>query len=276
MIKNNYHTHLCYCNHAVGHAEDYIEEALKHGFKELGITDHAPVLECSMTSIEYQKNWCEKPMKLDTMYQYYLPELAQAKEKYQGKIRILSGFETEYLKSNLFFIRMLRSKVDYLNLGVHFFDYHGQVLNSYSDVNPVTIEGYVNTCIEGMKTGLFNTLVHPDLFMFAYQDSFGNRVFDERCEWASRKIIEAAIACDVYLEVNANGLKNSILFSDGKEWLYPYRRFWEIVTEYPSAKILIGADAHDPTHLAGESIKKVCQFAEELGLNTSSYMELKH
>ncbi|MDE6013685.1 MAG: PHP domain-containing protein [Anaeroplasmataceae bacterium] len=46
MIKANYHTHLVYCNHAVGHAEDYIQEALKHHFVEIGITDHAPVLEC--------------------------------------------------------------------------------------------------------------------------------------------------------------------------------------------------------------------------------------
>ncbi len=276
MIQANYHTHLLYCNHAVGHAVDYIEEALRQGFKELGITDHAPVLECSMSQQDYAKNWCYQPMKLDTMYQFYLPELKEAKEQYQSKIKILSGFETEYLPRMLFFIQLLRKKVDYLNLGVHFFEYENQILNSYSEVNYKTIYGYMDTCINGIKTGLFNTLVHPDLFMFSYQSKNGKREFDEACEEVSRKIIEASIKYNVHLEVNANGLKNSVLFSDGKEWLYPYKRFWEIVKEYKDAKILIGADAHDPKHLAGKSVSEVLKFTDDLNLNIATRMEIHH
>lgn len=276
MIKANYHTHLVYCNHAVGHAEDYIQEALKHHFVEIGITDHAPVLEFLMTKEEYQRNWCYQPMKLDTMYQYYLKEVREAKETFTNQISVLVGFETEYLPQNLFFIQKLRKEVDYLNLGIHFFQYHNRVLNSYDDINYETIEGYLNACVEGMKTGLFNTLVHPDLFMFNYKSINGKREFDEVCERVSRKIITTAIENNVYLEINANGIKNTALFSNEKNWLYPDRNFWQIVKEYKDAKIIIGADAHDPKHLANEHVEMVCKFAEELGLSIEERMVMKH
>lgn len=276
MIKANYHTHLIYCNHAVGHAKDYIEEAIHNHFVEIGITDHAPVLECFMSRADYEKNWCYQPMKLDTMYQYYLKELSSAKKDYQDKIKVLSGFETEYLPQSEFFIKKLRSKVDYLNLGVHFFYYQGRVLNSYDDIDYETIDGYLEACIAGMKSGLYNTLVHPDLFMFGYRDKTGVKRFDEKCQSVSRKIIEASIENQVYLEINANGIRNTSLFSNDKNWLYPNRNFWEIVKDYPNVKIIIGADAHDPKHLANENVKLACEFAEELGLRVDERMVILH
>ena len=56
MLKANYHTHLVYCGHAEGHAEDYIKKAIELGFDELGISDHAPVLECVLEKDDYIKN----------------------------------------------------------------------------------------------------------------------------------------------------------------------------------------------------------------------------
>ena len=275
MIKANYHTHLLYCNHANGHAEDYIEEALKQGFTELGITDHAPVLECFMTQEEYAHNWCHQPMKLDTMFTRYLPEVRKAQQTYK-QIHILTGFEVEYLPKHRYYIEKLRKEVDNLNLGIHFFTYKGKCLSSYYDVNSQTIYGYLDTAVQAMNTGLFNTLVHPDLFMFDYHDRFGNRCFDEDCRYVTRKLLECAIKNNMYVEINANGIKNSFVYSDGAAWLYPDLSFWTIAKEYPDLKILIGADAHDPTDLASENVQKVCDFAEKLGLTIAEKMEILH
>ena len=41
-MKTNYHTHNYRCNHATGTASDYVEEAIKNGFSEIGISDHLP------------------------------------------------------------------------------------------------------------------------------------------------------------------------------------------------------------------------------------------
>ncbi len=276
MFKANYHTHVLYCNHAEGHCQDYIDEAIAKGLVEIGITDHAPVLECMMTKEEYAKTWSYQPMKLDTMYRDYLKEVALAKKDNEDKIKVLSGFETEYLPRNEFFLKLLFSKVDYLNLGIHFFEYQGKILNSYDDITYETIEGYQDACVKGMKTGLFNTLVHPDLFMFGYKDKDGKRHFDEICYDVSKTIIETAIAENVYLEINANGIRNSKRFSNREEWLYPCLEFWKIVAEYPQAKIIIGSDAHRPQDLVNENIDQVIKFVNRLGLKVEERMELNH
>ncbi len=274
MIHANYHSHLVYCNHAIGHAEDYIEVALAHHFRELGISDHAPLLPCFMSAKEYERFGKRyNTMTLDTALTKYLPELEAAKKKYEGKIKILSAFEIEYFSTSEFFARHLRKKVDYLNLGIHMFEHKDSILNSYSDVNPITIYSYLEACVRGMKTGLFNTLVHPDLFMYRYKDKNGKRSFDEHCQYVSEKIIEAAIENDVYLELNANGINNS-RFSP--EWLYPYKAFWEIAKGYPELKIIIGADAHTPDALVCDYITQTEEFARKLGLSICDTMEVKH
>lgn len=274
MIQANYHSHLVYCNHAKGHAEDYIKVALENGFKELGISDHAPLLPCFMSSSEFERfGRYYRTMTLDTALSKYLPEVEEAKKKYAGKIKILSAFEIEYFSTSDFFVRYLRKRVDYLNLGIHMFEYKDQILNSYYQIDSETIYAYMKAAIDGMKTGLFNTLVHPDLFMYAYKDENMERKFDEHCQYVSRKIIETAIECNVYLELNANGIYNS---RNSIEWLYPCKEFWEIAKEYPKLKIIIGADAHEPKALACDYIRQAEDFASELGLKIDATMEVNH
>ena len=127
-----------------------------------------------------------------------------------------------------------------------------------------------------METGLFNTLVHPDLFMFSYKNNDGKRLFDEACEDISRKLIEAAIKNNIYLEINANGLRNSITYSDGTGWLYPDKSFWKIVSEYKDARVIIGADAHRVEALACDNILEVEKFAKELGINVCPFTKINH
>lgn len=278
MIKANYHTHLAYCNHAVGYSEDYVKEAIKNNFEILGITDHAPINDDFMTKEEYENNWCHQNMKLKNI-PIYLDDVAKAKEKYKNQIKVLVGFEAEFLPKQIDFYKFLREKVDYLNLGVHYFlDKNNKVINSYSGIDYTNVLEYARAAVLGMESGLFNTLVHPDLFMFDYKNINGERKFDEAAIKASRIIIEAAIKNDVYLEVNANGLKNSVIFGkDPNNWLYPYHEFWELVKkDYCNAHIIIGADAHDPLHLANENVKSVIEFSNKLGLIIDDYMEIKH
>ena len=40
---SNYHSHVALCGHAEGTVEDYVKEAIKHNFEEIGISDHAPI-----------------------------------------------------------------------------------------------------------------------------------------------------------------------------------------------------------------------------------------
>ena len=112
-------------------------------------------------------------MSLDVFYNVYLPQLEEAKNKYKDKIKIYKGLEIEYIEGEEPFYKELLSHLDYMNLGLHFFkDKNGNIINSYWNVNHKNILDYADVAIKGMSTGLFKTLVHPDLFMFGYKLSF--------------------------------------------------------------------------------------------------------
>lgn len=277
MIKANYHTHMKYCNHAEGNIEDYVISAINKGFYELGMSDHAPLLKSFFSESEWKANWCDRNMDLNT-FNKYLSEFDECKNKYKDKINLLSALESEFIPTHFGYYHFLRSKVDYLNLGIHYFqDKSGNILNTYFDVNYKNIYDYLNCAILGMKSNLFNTLVHPDLFFYAYKDSNGNKTFDENCIYVSKKICEYAIKYNIYLEVNANGIsKNPNIKIE--EYKYPVKQFWGIAKNYKDLKIIVGLDAHKPENLSGTHVDKIEEFIDTIGLNISknNKMEINH
>ena len=274
MLKANYHTHTKLCNHAVGMPEDYVLKAIELGFKELGMSCHAPVPRDFMSEEEYINNWLQRNMTLEEYYTIYLPALDEVIAKYGKQIKIYKGLETEYIPGHEEYYIGLLANLDYLNLGIHYFLSDGIEKNSYDDVDYKTIYDYANVAVMAMKTGLFKCLVHPDLFYFNYKDENGKQTFDRHCKAVTNLICKTASDLGVYLEVNANGLANSKKYGFKDEWLYPRKEFWEIAKTYPNLKIIIGADAHDMAKLYSEDVKKVEQFCADLGLKVLDFMEL--
>lgn len=276
-LKCNYHTHNQLCNHAIGNCEDYVKEAIKLGMEEIGLSDHNPVPKSFMSKEDYLNNWIQRNMTTEEFTNIYLKELEDVINKYGNQIKILKGLECEYIPKQEPYYHKLKESLDYLLVGMHFFeDNHGNIINSYSEINYENVIDYAKACVEAMKTGLFSILVHPDLFMFDYKNINGERKFDENAIIAAKMIIEAANRYDVALEVNANGLNNSIKYGSADNWLYPYKDFWEIVkADYPSTKIVIGADAHNPKDLDSEAITQVESFCERLGLRVLEKLNIK-
>lgn len=275
MYKANYHTHMKYCNHAVGDVKDYVEAAINYGLVELGMTDHGPIPSYFMNEEDYNRTVSYENMK-EEMVPLYLKQIDDCKKIYGDKINILSGFEVEYLDKQKSYYESLRKKVEYLNLGIHFYEYNSKLYDTYNEVDYNSIDGYLETVKKALNTNLFNTLVHPDLFMYRYKDINGNWCFDEKCEKVTRAILEECIKHDVYVEINANGLKKARFVSDRSTWKYPYVKFWEIAKEYKDLKILIGADAHEPFQIYNDNVREVIKFSEDLGLKIEEKMVIKH
>ena len=274
MFKANYHTHVKYCNHAVGDVKDYIEAAIGFGLEEIGMTDHAPILESFMSEKDYKRIYAYENMKMPTV-DIYLNDIEEARKCYGDKIKILSGFESEYIDGHLEFYKDLRKRVDYLNLGVHYYVHDGILYDTYSEVDYKNLEYYVETVKKALDTNLFNVLVHPDLFMFSYKDENGNKTFDEHCIKATKEILEYCIKKNVYVEINANGLKRADLY-DRSTWVYPYVKFWEIAKNYKDLKVLIGSDAHNPEHIYNQRVKEAIRFADDLKIKVEQYMIINH
>ena len=275
MLKNNYHTHTYLCNHAGGKPIDYAKEAVRLGFSELGISDHGP-LPRELSKPDIKGEPLNRNMNVDEFYKYYIPDFMEAKKAYNDKIKLYLGLETEYYEKYHNHYKEMRDNLDYMILGVHWFYYNGRKYNTYADVTTITLNGYVECVEKALATGLYDYLAHPDLFFIQYNKDLGDMYWDDACTRATRRIIEACLKNDIYIEINANGPGNSRRFNHPDKWLYPCEEFWKIALEYKDLKIVVGADSHNPNELIKPDTYKIYEFIDRLGLKVLDKIEIKN
>ena len=246
MISANYHTHTIRCKHAVGSEREYIEAAISEGFKILGFSDHTP---------QPYPDGFVSGIRMDmSELEDYTDTLVKLRDEYKNDIQILIGYEVEYTRK--YFEPLLQElkkyPLDYIIQGQHFVE--DEVDGFYAGTETDSeekLKAYVDYTIEGMKTGLFTYLAHPDLINYKGPD-------DIYCRHM-RRIVEASIDLNIPLEINVYG------FVDDR-W-YPCDRFFNMASEY-SPKYLIGSDAHTPDIiLQPEHIKGFTDFLERNGIN---------
>ena len=85
MLTANYHTHTKRCGHATGEDEDYVLEALGHGFRLLGFSDHIrlPGFSQPYTRGDY------------SLFDDYCQSINHLKKEYKDRLDIYLGFEAE-------------------------------------------------------------------------------------------------------------------------------------------------------------------------------------
>ena len=223
----NYHTHTPRCQHAFGDEREYIEAAIKNHFSVLGFSDHVPQ--------PYPEGVVSRiRMRLDQV-EDYVSTLEKLKKEYQFDIDIKIGFEAEYTphyhEQLMDYLRQY--PIDYLIQGQHFvadeFEgfYSGRPTASEED-----LKAYVDLTVEGMKTGLYSYLAHPDLIN--YQGPVATY------KKHMRRICDAAKEMDMPLEVNMLG------FATGRH--YPCDAFFQLAVA-EGCRFIIGCDAHEPQHM---------------------------
>lgn len=272
IVKYNYHTHTKLCNHAFGMPIDYVKEAIKLGMKGIGISDHNPVP--AFLYPEAYLKYLPNNMKLEEFYDVYLPSIEECIDKYKDKINIYKGLECEYMVGHDDYYKSLKEHLDYVGLGIHFFNHNGVLYNSYFDVDYKTLHLYIENAIAAIDSGIFDIFYHPDVFMMGYKNKDGERVLDVESLELCEKMIKHAVEKGIYLEFNANGIGNSKRVHP-TEYMYPNKAFWNIVKKYKDAKIIVGCDAHNLDALSNENVKKAYEMIEELGLNVLDKIELK-
>ena len=271
-MKANYHTHYKMCGHAKGEIEDYVKMALKCGFDVFGMSDHLFVPRDFMNSLDYRDLWLDKQMQ-ENQFSLYLKEMDECQKKYPDLI-FYKGCETEYLPGHDDFYQKIYDSLDYMNLGIHYFPHNGLIYSPYERTNKDLIISYTDTAVKAMETKLFKIFVHPDLFLYNYFSEEHNQMFyfDKTALECTKRIIEAVIKNDVYLEINCGAIRRNQFSGYKTEYRYPRTEFWKIVKKYPKCKVIIGIDAHDPYDLMHTSYQTALRFAQSLGLNVSSYI----
>jgi len=242
-MRIDLHNHTTRCNHAKGSMRSYIERAIELGIDIYGFAEHAPM--------NFDKQY---RLRFDEMNDYE-NDVKSLQEEYKDKIKILLGYEVDYLKG---FIdqRVLDAKVDYLIGSVHF-------LGTWGFDNPDFKDEYANrniddiwyeyfNSIEAMaKTGYFDIAGHLDLI----------KVFNFLPKKDIRSIATPALKAikkaNMVLELNSAGLRKPC-----KE-IYPSQSLLEVAYEL-DIPITFSSDAHAVGQV-GFKYDKVAKLAKKIG-----------
>ena len=228
----NYHTHTFRCGHASMEDErEYVEAAIRAGFRELGFADHTPM----PLPIDADPADCARFMGIRmTMKETedYISKLLSLREEYKDGIKIHIGFEVEYIPEVFDTLIGFISQypTDYIIMGQHFNAITADRLTYFgSETRSKTIlKNYADLVCEGMATGKFTYLAHPDLCNY-----HGPLEVYER---EMMRIIESSKKYGVPLEINLLGL-NSMRH-------YPNAVFWSLASDM-GCDVVIGSDAHE-------------------------------
>lgn len=241
----NYHTHTALCNHAEGEMHEYVENAIAGGLQTLGFSDHAPYLFPDGTQSYYR-------MRTEEIFAYAESVRALAKA-YAKDIRILCGFELEYYPDlhadEMAFLKQVHP--DYILLGQHFLGNEEVNVFRPPQRTDQLLADYVTQALEGLATGDFDYIAHPDLPGYAYSDAAIEREYRRLCEGAKKLHIP--------LELNLLGIRS--------KRCYPGRRLFEIAGQAGN-DIVFGTDAHSPKDTCDPVSEAVARkWVREMGLH---------
>ena len=244
-MLHNYHTHTFRNHHTIGTEREYIESAIKNGFRTLGFSEHAPY--------RFPDGYISYFHMFPEDLENYIQTLLALKAEYAGRIEILIGYEAEFYPRFFddFLRRITQYPVDYLLLGQHFL---GNEQNAPYACRRTKDESffaaYVDQVCEGIRTGAFTYLAHPDLVCFDGDDATFRR--------HALRLCECAAETDTPLEINMLGLW------DHRH--YPSERFFKLAGEVGN-KVVFGVDAHQPERIVEPDVlKRANELAEKCGI----------
>lgn len=251
----NYHTHTVRCRHARGAEEEYVQRAIESGLKILGFSDHTPYW--------FAGEYYSRMRMFRHQLEDYVQVVRNLQKKYADQIQILLGVECEYYPS--YFAETVQHLRDagirYMIQGQHWIgDEENEPYCGSATDSETVLQRFVDQTIEGMKTGLFTYLAHPDLLNYVGDDESYVRHMARLCK--------AAKELDMPLEINLLG------FRAGRN--YPDQRFWKLAGE-TGCKVLLGCDAHTPEDfLDRTAIDKALEMVRKYNLTLLETVPLRN
>lgn len=165
MARADYHTHTPLCLHAQGSPEDFVQQALRLGLADYGISDHMPMPQDETHAFD---DWRMRSAQLPE----YLEWVDRARRCAAGTgLRVLAALECDWFAGIEPWIGELRARApwDYLIGSVHYLGSLGSVDDSvYAQTTTSgSVESdwslYRSAILELVQSGLFDMLGHMDL-----------------------------------------------------------------------------------------------------------------
>lgn len=252
-MKFDLHTHHIRCGHADGNIEDYIVAGIDAGLKVIGISDHSPFF--------YHEE--DQPFPGIAMatsdLRNYVEEVLRLKRKYEGRIEVLLGMESDFFPDHADVYREAYRDIpfDYLIGSVHqvggvsiFNRNRWKKLDEADHVGEK--ETYYELIKQSAQSGMFDILGHIDA-MKGYYPAFSDIPAAESIDDCLRTIGE----CGVSIEINTSGSTKDV-----GGW-YPSDDILERALHF-GVNVTFGSDAHVPGRV-GDEWELVAKRLKEIG-----------
>ena len=250
----NYHSHTTRCNHARGTEEEFVRLAIDRGLNIFGFSDHTP--QCFPG--DYYSFMRMRPEQLED----YCTTVRQLQKKYAGQIQIPLGLEAEYYPGTWkeLLPRLQDAGIEYLIMGQHWVgNEQNEPYTGHPTDDESMLKRYCHQVMEGLDTGKFSYLAHPDLINFVGDSHIYRRYMQELCRYTRQ--------ADIPLELNLLGIRS------GRH--YPNTEFFVLAAE-EGCKIILGMDAHEPHHITETATESAAlEMVRHFGLNLLDTVELK-
>ncbi|MBF0571640.1 MAG: histidinol-phosphatase HisJ [Candidatus Omnitrophica bacterium] len=250
ILYGDYHIHTPLCGHAIGEPEEYIKQAIKVGLKEIGFSDHAPMVHKPMPGIT---------MSFDQLPGYNAM-IEDIRKRFASQISIKIAIELDFLPGYENKTKAIADSYpyDYIIGSVHFIDgwaFDDPATREYwkkYDVNEV-YRKYYALLRQSAQTGFYQIIGHCDL-----PKKFGARPGVDLTDEikATAKIFKDT---GIAVEINTSGLRKPI----GE--MFPDLNCLKIYRE-AKVPLVFGSDAHDPLDV-GKDFDKAVDLAKAAGYN---------
>jgi histidinol-phosphatase (PHP family) len=223
--------------------ESYVERAIDLGIDIYGFSEHAPM--------DFDEQY---RLKFNEMA-LYESDVNNLQKKYSDKIKILLGYEVDYLKGHID-RRVLDANVDYLIGSIHFLGKWGfdnpEFIDNYKNRNIDDIwQEYFNNIESMAKMGSFDIVGHLDLIkIFNFMPKKDIRLI-------ATPALKAIKKSNMVIELNSAGLRKPT-----KE-IYPSPLLLELAYEL-DIPITFSSDAHAIGQV-GFKYDKVTKLAKKTG-----------
>lgn len=247
FLMSNYHTHTVFCD-GKDSPRDMARAASNNGLYVLGFSAHA--------MHPFSDDWHIE----SRAYNSYAKEVHNLRDEYAGKMKILLGFEADYIPgmaspSDLFYRQIgaeyIIGSVHYIMHKDGFFTVDGPV-QEVSDGVERLFHGDARAAVceyfalqrEMLKTGGFEIWGHPDLFR---KRNGVLHLFDERDNWyidELKKTARQAAISGVIAEINTGGMARGAI-----DDVYPSAQFLHLLHD-AGVPVMINSDAHRASDIA--------------------------
>lgn len=271
-IKGNYHTHTSWCDGKAA-PEAFIQEALNKGLEYIGFSAHA--------MFPFDDDWHMKVAD----YRDYFTAILELKEKYNGKIQILTGLEADYIPpATAPEYKIYRGlPIDYIIGSVHFISKIGK-----NSAEWFTVDGPMPEFSDGLGR-IFNgdgkalvkeyfererqmalttdcdIIGHPDLVNWRISEL---HYVDPAETWFKDELeatAEAFAKSGKVVEINTGGMARC-----GMKVPYPAPEFLKLLCE-KGVPVMINTDAHKPEFLT-YGFDEAAEFARAAGYRELYYL----